>query len=143
MKHSKILYTIFIILGLTFSMYAQEGYKLIVNSDNDIESLSTKEVSKIFLKKTDKWSDGSKIVPVDQVSENVVRKNFTKNIHKKNVAAIKAYWQKKIFSGRGVPPSEKKSSRDVVSFVKQNPGAIGYVSAGTSTSGVKVINVTN
>jgi ABC-type phosphate transport system substrate-binding protein len=30
---------------------------------------------------------------------------------------------------------------DVVAFVKGNPGAIGYVSAGASTAGVKVIDV--
>jgi ABC-type phosphate transport system substrate-binding protein len=124
-------------------MFAQEGYKVIVNSDNSVESLSAKEVSKIFLKKTTKWSDGTKIVPVDQESDNAARKNFTKSVHNKSVAAIKAYWQKKIFSGRGVPPAEKKSSRDVVSYVKQNPGAIGYVSVKTNVQGVKVIDVTN
>ena len=143
MKQIKVLNIICLVFGLSFSLLAQDGYKIIVNSSNNIESLNTKEVSKIFLKKTDKWSDGSKIVPVDQLGENAARKNFTIDILNKNVAAIQAYWQKKIFSGRGVPPSEKKSSRIVVSFVKQNPGAIGYVSSGASTNGVKVIDIIN
>ena len=69
------------------------------------------------------------------------KENFTKKIHGKSISAINAYWQKKIFTGKGVPPIEQSSEKDVIEFVKNNPGAIGYVSANTNTSGVKVLKV--
>jgi len=54
---------------------------------------------------------------------------------------VKSYWQQQIFSGRDVPPVEKSSDAQVVAFVKQNPGAIGYVAEGTDTAGTKVVTV--
>jgi ABC-type phosphate transport system substrate-binding protein len=38
---------------------------------------------------------------------------------------------------------EKKTDEAVVEYVKNNAGAIGYVSSSANTSGVKVIKVVN
>jgi ABC-type phosphate transport system substrate-binding protein len=142
MKQFKYAYIITFLIGFAVSAFAQNEFKIIVNADNSIESLSEKELSRIFLKKQNEWSDGSQIIPVDQNSNSNVRIHFSENIHQKNVPAIMVYWQKQIFSGRAVPPAEKRSDRDVITFVKENPGAIGYVSAKMHLDGVKEINVT-
>jgi hypothetical protein len=59
----------------------------------------------------------------------------------RSVGAVETFWQQQIFSGKEVPPPVKASDDDVIAFVKANAGAIGYVSASTSTAGVKVIDV--
>jgi len=46
-----------------------------------------------------------------------------------------------IFSGKGIPPPEKPYDADVVAFVRETPGAVGYVSSGADTSSVKVVAV--
>ena len=89
-----------------------------------------------------KWSDGTKVLPVDQSTSSSVRSDFSKSIHGKPVSSIESYWQRRIFSGRGVPPPEKKSDKQVINYVKDNPGAIGYVSSKAKLSGVKVIRIT-
>ena len=142
MKYVTYACIISFVLGFALTAFAQSEFKVIVDPDNTIESLSEKEISKIFLKKQNTWSDGSQIIPVDQNGTSAVRIQFSENIHRKNVAAIMVYWQKQIFSGRSIPPAEKRSDRDVITFVKDNPGAIGYVSGNTYLQGVKVINVT-
>jgi len=119
------------------------SFKVIVNDENPVSALTKDNVSNFFLKKTIKWDNGSKVEPVDLGADSDTRKSFSDNIHGKAVSAIKAYWQKKIFSGKGIPPSEKNSDAEVIAFVKSKPGAIGYVSAGTSTSGVKVVKITD
>lgn len=124
---------------LTLSVSAQ--YKVIVNESNAATSISAKEVSHFLLKKSTKWSDGSKVQPVDQKAGSSVRQSFTQDVHGKNVGAIKSYWQQAVFSGKGTPPAEKASDAEVIAFVKGNPGAIGYVSASASVSGVKVITI--
>ena len=80
---------------------------------------------------------------MDLVDSSAIRQDFSKGIHGRKVSSIKAYWQKEIFSGRNVPPSEKKTEREVLQFVSNNPGAIGYVSASANTGNykVKVLNV--
>ena len=68
-----------------------------------------------------------------------MRGSFSKAIHGKSVSAVKAYWQQRVFSGRDVPPLEKDSDASVVNYVRNNPGAIGYVSENADVRGVRVI----
>jgi ABC-type phosphate transport system substrate-binding protein len=114
---------------------------VIVNNANSISEITKDKLSDIFLKKVSKWSDNKKIVPVNLKAESKTRQSFAKSIHNKSVNAVKAYWQKKIFTGKGVPPVEKRSNAEVIAFVKDNPGAVGYVSSNAAVSGVKVVEV--
>ena len=82
-----------------------------------------------------------KYYPVDLNESSKTRENFTKEIHGKKVSAIKAYWQKQIFTGRGVPPPEKSSDKEVLEYVEKNEGAIGYISVRKSISNFDVKNV--
>lgn len=142
----KIINLIFI-FGIILAipcLYAQQSssFKVIVNKENPESSLSKKQIAKHFQKKTTKWNDGTKVLPVDQSTSSSVRSDFSKSIHGKPVSSIESYWQRRIFSGRGVPPPEKKSDKQVINYVKDNPGAIGYVSSKAKLSGVKVIRIT-
>jgi ABC-type phosphate transport system substrate-binding protein len=145
MKNIYILTFILFVLFPFASGYGQSSttFKIIVNKENSTVSLTKEKVSKLFLKKTSKWDDGQKVTPVDHKPTAKVRINFTKVIHKKNVAAIIAYWQKKIFTGKGVPPAEMSNDKEVIAFVKANPGAIGYISKNTSSQGVNVIELSD
>ena len=129
------------ILGITLSASAQTSFKLVAHSSASIDSASASDVSQIFLKKTDKWPDGSEATPVDQKVSSSVREAFSHAVHQKSAAAVDAYWQQRIFTGRGLPPLTKGSDAEVLAFVKNTPGAIGYVSAGASTEGVKTITL--
>ena len=83
------------------------------------------------------------MLPVDLADASPVRAQFSETIHGRKIAAIKAYWQKQIFSGRGVPPEEKKSEHEVLKHVSDNPGAIGYIAASTPIGdyNVKVLKI--
>lgn len=135
-----ILLALVVSLGWHAAAHAA-GYKIIVNSANETSSFAKKELSQLFMKKTAKWGDGTPVVPVDQTEKSSARERFTQEVHGKSVAAVKSYWQQQIFSGRDVPPVEKGSDAQVVAFVKQNAGAIGYVGESADTAGVKVVGV--
>lgn len=141
MKHIIIL--LIIIMAAIIIAQEKPTIKIIVNSKNDIESISAKDISKIFMKKTTKWENGTIILPVDQIETSQVRKDFSEQLLNKSISAVKAYWQEQIFSGRGVPPPEKASDREVIDYVKANAGAIGYIAENTSISpdGVKIIEI--
>ena len=119
------------------------SFKVIVNNSVSQESISKKMLSDIFLKKKIEWNDNTKIKPVDLNVNSGTRAAFSNEVHNKSVNAIKAYWQKQIFSGRNVPPVEKNNDQAVIDYVKSNPGAIGYISAGTSAQGVKTLKINN
>jgi len=141
----RIIFLLLIALLLSGSLYAQnnKSYQIIVNESNTLSSIGINQLSKIFLKKVTLWDDGSKIQPVDLKSNSKIRRAFSIDVHGKSVEAINAYWQKQIFSGRGVPPPEKRSYKEVITYVENNPGAIGYISKNTKVTNVIVIKVTD
>ena len=118
-------------------------YKIIVNASNPVSTASRAEASKLFLKKSSKWQHGAKVQPVDQKTSSSTRASFSKSVLGKSVSAVKAFWQQQMFSGRATPPPEKSSDAAVLAYVRGRAGAIGYVSLGADTSGVKVLVVSN
>ena len=138
-----IIIGITVLIDSTF-IVAQEkvNYKIIVNTENPVSSLTKIQIARLFLKKQTYWSSGVKVVPVDQLPQKAIRKSFSKDILKKSISSVKSYWQQQIFSGRANPPVEKSSDLEVINFVKNNRGAIGYISKNTKTPpNIKVITV--
>lgn len=120
-----------------------EPYKIVVHASNPVHALKKDQVSKLFLKKVTEWDGGQTVAAVDLTESSALREHFSKSVIGKPVAAVKAYWQQQIFSGRDVPPPEKTSDSQVLAYVRSNPNAIGYVSAATPLiEGVKVVQVT-
>jgi periplasmic binding family protein len=122
---------------------AAEPFVVIVNAANPAAAMSGEELSNFFLKKTSRWPQGGEEVrPVDLPEQSGARESFSRQVHQKSTAAVKAYWQKMIFSGREVPPPEKASSAEVVAYVRAHRGAIGYVAADAPLgAGVKVVRI--
>ena len=119
---------------------AAESYKVVVNNANPATALDRREVSALFLRRASRWSDGTPVLPVDG-PDSAPRESFSKDVHGRKTAAVKSYWLQVIFSGRGVPPPEKTSDKDVIAYVKANSGAIGYVSATAAVDDLKVLTV--
>ena len=121
-----------------------QDFKIIANGANGAETISKQQLENIFMKKTGAWSDGQPVIPVDQSASSSTRHGFSKVIFGRDTNAIRSYWQRQIFSGRGVPPPEKGSDDEVLAFVRVNSGAIGYVSPDADIgSGVKVLEISN
>jgi len=128
-------------LGIAQPVLAQDAV-IVVNSANAAASMPKADVAALFLKHTTKWPDGSTAVCVDQGESAPVREAFSKKVLGKSTSAVKAYWQHQIFSGHDLPPVEKSGDQAVLEFVRTNPGAVGYVSSGTSLgNGVKALSV--
>ena len=131
-----------VLLLLTSTVAAETvQFKVIVNRSVKSDSLTKQQVSDLFLKKTTKWTDGTAVAPIDQPDSSAVREAFSKEIHGKPASAVKSYWTKQIFSGRDLPPMEKKTDAEVVAYVRATAGAIGYVGESAETDGVSVVTV--
>jgi len=116
-------------------------YVVIVNPANKVAAVSKSELSRFFLRTATTWPGGEGCKPVDLPKANPVRGAFSKEVLGRTMAALDQFWTQSIFSGRGVPPPERKSDREVVEFVRDNPGAVGYVSSGAGLEGVKKLTV--
>jgi ABC-type phosphate transport system substrate-binding protein len=128
-------------LGALTGSAAAAGYKIVANPSVPTSSLTRTALSRVFLKKSHNWPDGSPAVPVDLVIGSPTREAFSHDVHGRGSAAIDAYWQKQVFSGREVPPITKATDSEVIAYVRSTPGAIGYVSAGVPTAGVRSVDI--
>ena len=125
--------------------HAQEsgGFKVIVNASNPTAEMSRKLLGRVFLKKQQKWPSGFAITVVDQNFDAPARQAFSNAVLGKEPSAVEAYWTKLIFSGMGSPPLKLASDAEVMAFVGNNVGSIGYVSADTTLDrSVKELEVT-
>jgi hypothetical protein len=116
-------------------------FRVIVDPESSMASATREIIAEAFLKTSTRWPDGETIRPFDHRTDSSVSKAFSDSILKRSVAAVRSYWQQRIFSGRGVPPPELDSDEAVVRYVTEHRGAVGYVSAGAKTGETKVITV--
>jgi hypothetical protein len=120
---------------------AEVDFRVIVDPESVFTTATRELLAEAFLKTSTRWPDGETIRPVDQRPDSPVRKAFSDGILRRSVAAIRSYWQQRIFSGRGVPPPELDSDDAVVKYVSEHRGAVGYISAAARTGETKVITV--
>jgi ABC-type phosphate transport system substrate-binding protein len=124
------------------STTSANDFVVLVNAANPVASLEREDVSKMFFKKVAKWPDGAAVEPLDLAPTARSRISFTETVHRKSVGAVRAFWQQQIFSGRNVPPPEKGSDAEVIAFVREHRGAVGYVSASAQLrDGVRTLDV--
>ncbi len=137
-----ILVMLTMIASIIPAIAAGQDFKIVINEANSTSSISKDDLSRCFMKQANIWISGQPVIPVDQAASSDVRQAFSGAVHGRDVSAVKSFWQRQIFSGRGVPPAEKASDQEVLAFVRANPGAVGYVSSDTDVSaGVKVLEI--
>ncbi len=136
--------TLMLMAVLTFSAIAVQADEvvLIVNPANTLSEMTLKDVKKIYLGKNKFFpGGGGKVIPADQADKSTVRKIFYEVMIGKSAAKLKAYWSKRIFTGKGTPPIVKKGDEAMLAWVAEQPLALGYVYRNSVNDSVKVLNL--
>ncbi len=115
-----------------------EDIVIIVHRDVRVESLTRAMVSEIYLGTRTKWADESTIKVV-MLKKGPVHEMFVKELVGTTPAKLRNVWKKVVFTGTGTPPRIFKHEDDLVEFIAENGGTIGYISPSTPHEGVKVI----
>ncbi len=100
---------------------------------NQGTTVTAGDVREIFLGEKD-FAGSVKLVPVDNAA---AQDQFLSKMMKMDASKYASTWTKKSFRDGVRAPPVKGSDAETVEFVKQTPGAVGYV--GTSPSGVNVV----
>jgi ABC-type phosphate transport system substrate-binding protein len=129
-----------ILLSLALSQVCHADVAVVVNTANG-SAISDKDISRLFLGKLKKFSGGDSATPVSSKAGTAARVEFEEKVLKKSASQIKAYWSKRVFSGKGKPPTEEADDAAVLAFVAANAGAIGYVDAASVDASVKVVKI--
>lgn len=117
------------------------SFVVIIHPQNPYTTLDRSFLADAFLKKTTRWPNGDVIKPVDLPGDSPTRENFSNDVIKRSVSAVKSYWQQVIFSGRDVPPPELGAEDDVVKYVLAHPTAVGYVSRSARLGDARAVTI--
>lgn len=138
----KRLVSTFLIAGALCqgTMTANEDYVIIANTNTPIETVNIPDLRSIYLGKKKKLGDGTDVMPVYQTSGST-HKKFLSSVVKKTPGQFRTYWKRAVFAGGRVSFKRVRTEEELVAFVQENEGAIGYVSKDLDLDGVKVLGV--
>jgi hypothetical protein len=142
-KENPMRHRIYIIFGAAFlfATFAQAAdLKIIANPSVGASSVSVDELKGVFLATKSSLSDGSHVEPVLE-KDGPAHEAFLKEYIGKTDSAFETYYRSLVFTGKASMPKTTASDADMVAYVAKTKGAIGYVSAGASTAGVKTLDV--
>ena len=131
---------IFILAFLAPALSLAGDVVIITNESVPVSTLGAKDVKQIFLGNKTVWDNGDKIVFVVQ-DRTDASDTFLKTYVQKSSSQYNNYWKKQVFTGKGKAPKSFSSDQELVQFVSETAGAIGYVSSGAETGNVKTIAV--
>ena len=137
------------LLALAFSLMpppavsqsVDNSLRVVVNKDNRVTSLSTDDLTRIFLGKKTLWESGTRIVPAMPLEESTAGEAFLSTTLQKSVSQFRAYWKRLLFSGGGAVPRVFRTSGQILDFVARQPGAIGIVEASAMDDRVRVLEI--
>lgn len=110
------------------------------NKDVPDKELQRESVERIYLGKKSQWSDGTRVVPV-VLKSGATHTAFVKKFLDRDASQFSTYWKQAVFTGRGMPPKSFESEAELIEFVSNTPGAIGYASFVPTSKPVSRINV--
>ena len=130
------------VLVCVAGVYAAQGadLKVIANPSVSVSFVSADELRNVFLVTKTSLSDGSHVEPVLE-KDGPVHEAFLKGYLGKTDAALQTYYRSLVFTGKASMPKTLEADAEVVVYVAKTKGAVGYVGAGTSTAGVKILVV--
>lgn len=114
------------LLAMSLSVPASLRAELVVvaHPESQVSELTRGELINIFMGRYRKLPSGIAALPVDLAP---LRAKFYRELVNKDMAEINSYWARLVFSGQAAPPLQLESEKDLLDYVRRNPGAIGFV----------------
>lgn len=137
----KLLYVFLFVAALgVFASRAQAQATVIANPSVKSAEVAKSDLREVFTGAASSFKDGSHVTPV-LLKSGAVNDEFLSAFIGKSDATFKAGWRSLVFSGQASMPKTLDSEAAMVEYVAHTPGAVGYISKGTSHEGVKVLSV--
>ena len=121
---------------------ADDCLAIVVNRSNPVENLSFAELRKVFKGEQSHWSNGRRVTVVMLESGKTERQAVLSQIYQMDDKDYNSYFLHNIFTGEvHAAPVALASSADVLKYVLNVQGAIGYVRTMDADESVKIVRV--
>ncbi|PYU67032.1 MAG: hypothetical protein DMG49_20155 [Acidobacteria bacterium] len=135
-----------VLLGTGFAPQSHsatdDSLGIVVNRSNPVENLSFAELRKIFLGEQTHWSNGRRITVVMLEPGKQERQAVLAQIYRMDDKDFNKHFLQGMFTGEiHAAPKTLATSTEVLKFVFNVPGAIGYVRGTEADESVKIVHV--
>ena len=127
------------ILLLSLNAWAADVV-VIVNTNMDMDQISSRELKSVFLQETNVLGNGGHVEPVLEKG-GPAHEAFLKQYLGQSDDRLQKYYRGLVFTGRSSMPKVFSSDAAIVAYVSKTRGVIGYVSGETNTEGAKILDV--
>ena len=117
---------------------ALDGAVVIANSSVAADSLSADALKDIYTAKTKYWDGGQAVIIAVLPDKTDAALQQACGM---DTSALKTFWQRLAFSGRGQEPKKADDAAALVALVAATKGAIAIVPADATLTGVKKIEI--
>lgn len=120
----------------------QDDLAIIVNKSNTTDALTLAELRNVFLAERSRWPNGRKITITMLDAGNPERDVVLRTIYRMRESDFSRNFLRARFTGETTEePKLLASPTNMVRFIFNAPGAIGYVRASNLDSSVKVLRI--
>lgn len=132
--------TPFLTLGLLAALLnpAHASNVVLIGHPGLASKLDTALVQKIYTGKVIEVG-GTPVTVINASSGSPIRQRFLQSYLNQDEEKYAAYWTVRRYIGKGAPPKELANSSDVINFVQNTPGAIGYIEESELKPGMNVL----
>ncbi|MBN2382889.1 hypothetical protein JXQ70_08400 [bacterium] len=133
---------VFFLIGLLTSISAVAADVIvIVHPSVSVDNLNIDELKDFYLGKKSLWDKNTKVL-LTTLKDSPATSEFLEKYIGKTTTQFQNFWNKLLFSGKGVPPTMFKDEKSLVEYISQKEGAIGFVSKDQNLEKVKKITIT-
>ena len=111
--------------NIVFGQY-MEGFRLVGNSTG-LSSVNPKELRGIFSGSRSLWTTGEQVIVVMPSSRCDYALLFSETVLQLSYPGLQKYWLGLVFQGRAAAPVFLPGSKEILEYVRDNPGAIGII----------------
>lgn len=122
------------------ALAAQAELLVIANKSVTQSTLTSQDIKDIFLGNKQYWNDKSKIT-VATLSEGDTATTFFKTYLGMSPKKYDGMWNEKLYTGGKFSPRLFKNPKQLIDFINQNSGAIGFIDSSSPAKDVVVVEI--
>jgi len=130
----------FLIINGIFANLSYAGDIMVIgNKDVPVSELSINEIRSIFLGEKVKWNNDQAITFV--ILKTDLHDAFLKEYVGNTASQYRNYWRKMVFTGKSKSPKSFNTPEELIGYISDTRGAIGYIPSEAYQDKVKTISV--
>lgn len=119
----------------------QDGPKVIINSGQEIESISRDALRAIFGMRLQSWRNDKPTRVFVLKDSHPLHQAFAKQVLNIYPHQLRLAWDRLVYSGTGQAPIQVDSEAEMLKRLKNTPGAIGYLSRSMVDDSVRTLEI--